>query len=144
MMTAAKWVLGIVPAGIALGALLGAAANPHMKDAPAPWWRLTGAEPFASSEPAPEEWTEDLAASRSYRPDLDYGIEVWTLPVPASELMALADEPLTPPPATEPRLEDGDEAEGAADAITAEASASDPAPELAEVRKAELAQAGLY
>ena len=96
MLTAAKWALAIVPGGIMLGAVLGGAANPDMKDAPAPWWRLTGAEPFASCEPAPEEWPEDLAAARSYRPDLDYDAEVWALPIPADEAWAVAEEPVAP------------------------------------------------
>jgi hypothetical protein len=143
MRTAAKLALGIVPAGIVLGALLGAAVDPDMKDAPAPWWRLTGSEIFASAEPGPESWSQDLAAARSYRPDLDYDAEVWALPIPAYEFMALADEPADAPPAIEQEAiaaaDAADEAEAAAeDALAAETSAP------GDVRKSELASAGLY
>jgi hypothetical protein len=148
MLTVAKWTLGIVPAGIALGALLGAAADPDMKDAPAPWWRLTGSEPVASAEPDPELWPPDFAAPRSYRPDLDYDAEVWALPIPAYELTILNDEP----PAELPAIDDAvaaedaaDEAETAAeDALEAEVPALEPETAPGEVRKSELAQAGLY
>src|SRR5688572_14432086 len=98
MMTAAKWALGIVPAGIALGALLGAAVDPDMKDAPVPWWRLTGAEPVVQADPGPEYWPQEFAAGRSYRPDLDYDAEVWALPIPADEVWAFAHEPIPLPP----------------------------------------------
>ena len=147
MLTAAKWALGIVPAGIALGALLGAAVDPDMKDPPAPWWRLTGSDAFtASTEPDVEYWPQDFAAG-SYRPDLDYDAEVWALPIPASDLMILLDEPALELPEIEQDVvvaEDAaDEAEAAAeDALAAEAPEPETAP--GEVRKSELAQAGLY
>lgn len=149
MQTAAKLALGIVPAGIALGALLGAAVDPDMKDAPAPWWRLTGSEVFASAEPGPEPWPQDFAAARSYRPDLDYDAEVWALPIPAYDLMILIDDPaLELPPIDQEAIaaEDAaDEAEAAADdALAALPAQPEPAPAPGEVRKAELTAAGLY
>jgi len=147
MLTAAKWALGIVPAGIALGALLGAAADPDVKDAPAPWWRLTGSEQFASAETDPESWPQDFAAARSYRPDLDYDAEVWALPIPAYELMLMTEERTTEPAEIEQEAiaaeDPADEAEAAAeDALAAQALTPQPAP--GEVRKSELGQAGLY
>lgn len=149
MVTAAKWALGILPAGIALGALLGAAVNPDMKDAPAPWWRLTGSEAFAASaEPDSDEWPQDFAAARSYRPDFDYNVEVWSLPIPADEVWALADEPIPLPADSTAAEELADEAEAAAGDVLA-AAAPEPAtaadtapettPEAPEVRKPELA-----
>ena len=150
MMTAAKWALGVVPAGIALGALLGAAVNPDMKDPPAPWWRLTGAEPVAeSAEIALDERPQDFAAARSYRPDFDYDIEIWSLPIPADEVWALTDEPLTPPPDVFAAEEAADEAEAVAgEALAAAVPEADPEPvpetppEAIEVRPPVLA--GLY
>ena len=137
MLTAAKWALGIVPAGIALGALLGAAADPDMKDAPAPWWRLTASEQFASAEPGPESWPQNLAAARSYRPDLDYDAEVWALPIPAYELMLMTEEPALELPPTEQEVIAAEDA-AAEDALAVET----PVP--GDVRKSELASAGLY
>ena len=147
MLTAGKWALAIVPAGIALGALLGAAANPEMKDAPPQWWQTTGTQPvFASEHYFVEAGPEDLDVFGGYRPDLDYDAEVWALPIPAYELAALADEP----PADElPTVTYGvteqaaDEAEAAA-AEAAAAAQPAPAPEPAEARKSELVLAGLY
>jgi hypothetical protein len=145
MQTAAKLVLGIVPAGIALGALLGAAVDPDMKDAPAPWWRPTGSNVFASAEPGPESWPQDFAAARGHRPDLDYDAEVWALPIPVDEFMALADEQIVPPPDPAGHEEAADEAEAAVDdALAAVPAQPEPAPAPGEVRKAELTAAGLY
>lgn len=131
MITAAKWALGIVPAGIALGAVLGAAVNPVMKDAPAPWWRLTGTDAFtASAEPALDEWPQDFAAARSYRPDLDYDIEIWSLPIPADQVWAMAGEPIAPPPDSTSTEAAATEAEAAAgDALAAAAPEPAAAPE---------------
>ena len=149
MLTAAKWALGIVPLGIALGALLGAAVDPDMKNAPAPWWRLTGSDAFtASAEPDSDHWPQDFAAARSYRPDLDYDIEVWSLPIPAYEVWALADEPIALPPDSTAAADVGEEAEAAAsDALAAAApkpaagpeTVPETTPEAPEVRKPELA-----
>lgn len=150
MMTVAKWALGIVPAGILLGALLGAAADPDMKDAPEPWWRLTGTDTFtASAEPPLDAWPQDFAAARSYRPDFDYNIEVWELPIPANEVWAYAEEPAAFQ-AYAAAEQVAQEAEAAAeDASAAAAPQTAVAPESApepppapEVRPPELA--GLY
>jgi len=151
MVTAAKWALGIVPAGVLLGALLGAAADPDMKDAPAPWWRLTGAESFtAAPEPSLDVWPQDFAAARSYRPDFDYDVEVWELPIPADEVWAFADEPYSQPREQVAAEEVADEAEAAAgDALAAAApepaTAPEAAPEPAPAPKARPPElAGLY
>lgn len=152
MVTAAKWALGIVPAGIALGALLGAATDPDMKDAPAPWWRMTGAETYtAPPEPSLDAWPQDFAAVRSYRPDFDYDIEAWDLPIPSDEVLVLAEEPYAQPPERVSANAAADEAEAAAgDALAAAAapepvaapeSVAEPAP-APKVRPPQLA--GLY
>ena len=147
MPAAAKWVMGIVTGGIALGALLGAAANPEMKDAPAPWWRLTATPPiFASEHYFVDVGPQDLDVPGGYRPDLDYDAEVWELPIPEYELAALAEEPLADelPTVTYGVAEQvADEAEAAVeDAVAAEQL--EPAPAPAEVRQSELVLAGLY
>lgn len=139
-MAAAKWALGIVPAGIALGVLLGAAVDPDMKDAPAPEWRLTAAELItASNEAASEAWPEDLAAARGHRPDFDYDIEVWALPVPAQEVAALAEGQVASS-AAEPAA-DGAEALAAPEpeSVTPPETVPETTP---EVRRPELS--GLY
>ena len=151
MLTVGKWALAIVLGGIVLGALLGSAANPEMKDAPAPWWRLTGTEQiFASNHYFVEAGPEDLNVSGGYRPDLDYDAEVWALPIAAYDLAPLAEESLASEPGALPTVSYGvaaaeqvaDEAEAAAgDALAAAEPA--PAPEPFAVRKAELAS-GLY
>lgn len=151
MLAAAKWVMGIVPSGVLLGALLGTAADPDMKAAPAPWWRLTGASEVAvSGEQFAEAWPEDLSVPTGYRPDLDYDAEVRALPIPAHELAPLNEPPAMPEDAL-PTVTYGvtaaedvaDQAEAAAeDALAADAPAPEPAPD--EPRKSELAAAGLY
>ena len=154
MLAAGKWIVTVVPAGIALGALLGGTAGPEMKDAPAPWWRLTGNEAIVSSgdavfvEPGPQ----DLDVFGGYRPDLDYEAEVWALPIPAYELAALAEEPTAPLPGELPTVGYGvaaaeqvaDEAAAAAgDALVAGEAEPARAPEPLAVRKSGLAS-GLY
>jgi len=147
------FALAIVPAGVMLGAMLGAAANPDMKDPPTPWWQLTGRDDFVASEDSQfaEAGPEDLNVFGGYRPDLDYAAEIWSLAVPEYDLAALADEPFEAPAYELPTVtygvsgadEAGDEAEDAAtDAQAAEAVEPEPTP--AEVRKPELALAGLY
>jgi hypothetical protein len=138
-------VLAVVPAGVALGALLGAAAVPPMKDAPAPWWRLSGRDEIVVANQGysfVEAGPEDLDPG-GYRPDLDYDAEVRAPPIPADELAVLAAE--TPVPTielplavsgTSPTESAADEAESAAE----DALASTPG----DVRKSELALAGLY
>jgi hypothetical protein len=146
MITAAKWALGILPAGIALGALLGAAVNPEMKDAPAPWWRLTDTDAFtAPAEPALDAWPQDFAAARSYRPDLDYDAEVWALPIPADEAWAGAEEPVAPDSGV--AEEAAAKAQAAAgDALAAAAPEREAAPEATPETPAPLPPqlAGLY
>ncbi len=154
MLTAGKWALAIVPSGIMLGALLGAAANPDMKDAPAPWWRMTGADQiFASEQHFVEAPPQDLNVFGGYRPDFDYDEEVWVLPIPEYELAALEEEPFAPLSDGLPTVTYGvtaedvaDEAEAAAeDAVAAQEPQPAPAPAPpGEVRKSELALAGLY
>ena len=150
MPAAAKWVMGIVTGGIALGTALGAAVDPEMKQAPAPWWQMTGRddEVVVSSMQFVQAGPEDLDVFGGYRPNLDYEA-VWTLPIPDYEMAALAEEPLMAPAAEElPTVTYGvteaelaaDQAETAAEEAQA-AQATAPAP---ETPKSDLALAGLY
>jgi hypothetical protein len=153
MQTAGKWVMGIVTGGVLFGALLGTAARPDMKEPPVPSWQLTGRAEIAASDRQPffEAAPEDLNPYGGYRPDLDYTAEVWALPLPDYDLAALRDEPLS---ADWPTVSYGytsadraaEEAEDAArDAQSAQQRESDTQAEPgAEVRKSELALAGLY
>jgi hypothetical protein len=150
MLSAGKWVLGVATGGIALGVWLGHAANPEMKDAPAPWWQLVGRAEVVASTPA---WSfaagpDDLSPASGYRPDLDYDAEAVSAPIPAYDLAALSEQPLAAQVEEMPTVSYGvaaaeevvDEAEAAAgDALAAQ----EPEPKP-EVRQAELASAGLY
>jgi hypothetical protein len=155
MPSAGKWALAIVPAGIALGALLGTAAAPEPTEPSAQWWQLTGREDIAivaDGRQFVEAGPEDLAVHGGLRPDLDYDAEVWTLPVSDYDFAYLQGEPLDPPAHDPPRVRYGvtaaesaaDEAEAAAaDALDSGAPAQ-PEPAKGDVRKSELALAGLY
>lgn len=152
LLTAGKWTLVIVPAGIALGALLG--GRPEMKEPPTPWWQLTGREQVVSHEPAyVETGPAELNVFDGYRPDLDYAAEVWALPIPDYDLAALLEDPPRAPADDWPAVSYGaDEAAestaDAAEAVAEEALAAEAPAELqpppGEVRKSELALAGLY
>jgi hypothetical protein len=152
MLAAGKWVLGVVTGGIALGAWLGSAANPEMKNAPAPWWQLVGrAEVVASSAGwSFEAGPDDLSPASGYRPDFDYDAEAVSAPIPAYELAALNEQPLAAPVEEMPTVSYGvaaaEEVAEEAEAAAVEAQAAEePEPELQpEVRQAELASAGLY
>lgn len=156
MQAAGKWVMGIVTGGIALGAVLGAAAKPDMKDPPEPWWRLTGAETViaSSDQQFAEAWPQDLNPFTGYRPDLDYEAEAWALPISEHDLAALDEVGFEPLADDLPTVTYGvtaedvaDEAEAVAeDALAAQTIDREPAPGPApgEVRKSELATAGLY
>jgi hypothetical protein len=150
MPAAAKWLMGIVTGGIVLGTFLGAAANPEMKQAPAPWWQLTGREDeiVVSNMQFVEPFPEDLDVFGGYRPNLDYDAVAWALPIPEYELAAYAEE-LSAPAAEElPRVTYGiTEAELAAEqaeAAAEEAEAAEVAEPAPEAPKSELALAGLY
>lgn len=147
MLAAGKWFAGVVPTGIALGALLGAAVDPHMKEAPAPFWRLGGENVFtASSGPiAFAAGPDDLSPAGGYRPDLDYDAEARGSLIPASELMALIDEPLPEGlPTVTYGVSAAEDVANDAEAVAAEAPEPEPAPEPADPRKSELVSAGLY
>jgi len=71
----AKYALTIVAGGLALGAVLGSAADPEMKRPAAPWWQQSGGRnaPGSATDnawPAPSVAYPGMADS--YRPDLDY------------------------------------------------------------------------
>lgn|SRR5512139_1395953 len=71
----AKYALTIVAGGLALGAVLGSAADPEMKRPAAPWWQQTGGR-NASGSATDGQWPAPSVAypgmADSYRPDLDY------------------------------------------------------------------------
>lgn len=71
----ARYALTIVAGGLALGAVLGAAADPEMKRPAAQWWQQTGrSDPSQAS--GSDSWPAIAPAypvmADSYRPDLDY------------------------------------------------------------------------
>ena len=151
---AGKWITGVAAGGIALGTLLAHAAAPNMKEAPEPAWRLSGAAPVEyQPEVFAEAMPQDLYVPSSYRPDFDYDIEVWAsqveyyLAAVEYEDFPSADPPL--PTVTygyagaEEAAEAAEQAVEDAVAETVEAP-EPPAPEVAEVRKSELAMAGVY
>ncbi len=150
-LTLGKWATGVVAGGLILGALLGAAADPDMKDAPEPWWQQTGREEaIAEAEPVLFEDPRNFHARGGFRPDLDYDAEVWALPIPDYEMAALADESYDPfadelPEAPYDSNADraAERAEQAADDAVEAREAENP-PAATEVRKSELAVAGLY
>jgi hypothetical protein len=150
MLTASKWVLGIVTGGLLLGTLLGKAADPDMKEAPAPWWQLTGRGDVAASDDYQLVDLRPPSLPGGYRPDLDYNAEAWSLPIPEYDLVILLEEPLkddwpAPAYATEP-LDDPAAGAGPAD-DTVDAPADEESADSAPadgVRKSHLAMAGLY
>ena len=150
MRTAGIWTLAIASGGILLGALLGSAADPDMKDPPAPWWQQAEDE---GADPSAYAFAETDAGRVSpfggYRPDLDYDAEVWSLPIPEYEMAPLFDE--EPVPFADEASAGEHDAAAAADAADdAEAAVDEaiaatiPGSETPEVRKSALAKAGLY
>lgn len=150
-LTFGKWAAGVVAGGLVLGTLLGAAADPDMKDAPEPWWQQTGRDDvIAEAEPVLFEDPRNFQAPGGFRPDLDYDAEVWALPIPDYEMAALADDPYDPFAEELPEVSFDTSAEHAADRAeqavddAAEAREAGTPPAATEVRKSELAVAGLY
>lgn len=149
MRTLGIWALGVLAGGVALGALLGAAAEPDMKDPPEPWWQLTGREDVAEvgyvpPQPAPQ----GFRTSGGYRPDLDYDAEVWALPIPDYDATAWVGDPLEPFEDDLPESHFGVEsaADEAEDAVSEALAAreEEEAPPAPAVRKSPLAKSGLY
>src|SRR6188768_3290107 len=96
MLTAGKWIASVLASGLALGALIGAAADPKIKDPPKQWWQLTGND--TSISPSNQVFADygpyDLDVHSGYRPDLDYDAEVWSLPIPEfDDAVFSADQP---------------------------------------------------
>lgn len=142
-----QWAAGVVVGGIILGALLGSAADPDMKDAPEPWWQQSSRDgAVADVDPVLFEDRRTMDAPGGFRPDLDYDAEVWSVMSPDYELAAMAEEPFADEP-----LEGGYDAnaESAADDAEravedAEAAREIDSPPATTVRKSELSVAGLY
>jgi hypothetical protein len=146
-MPAAKWLMGIVTGGIALGTFLGAAANPEMKQAPAPWWQTAGRdEVVVSNMQFVQPFPEDLDVFGSYRPNLDYDAVAWSLPIPDYELAPLTEEPFVAAVAEElPTVTYGiTEAEVAAEEAETAAEQAVAAEAAREPPQSEPALAGLY
>jgi len=142
-----KWAAGVVVGGIILGALLGSAADPDMKDAPEPWWQQSDRDgAVADVDPVLFEDRRTVAAPGGFRPDLDYDAEVWSLPSPDYELAAMAEDPFAdelPEEGYDANAESAaDDAERAVE--DAEAAREIDTPPATTVRKSELAVAGLY
>jgi hypothetical protein len=142
-----KLAPAVVVAGMALGWLLGSAADPVMKQPADPG---LNAFPQADSAPAAlphEDWpnlsSETLRPADGYRPDLDYDAVVgseWASPD------ARAEGDLAPPSSLADALDAAGKAEQAAE--DAEKALVVPAPDKPEAeigaRKSELARSGLY
>lgn len=147
MLTAGKWVMGIVMGGLLLGTLLGKAADPDMKEAPTPWWQLTGRDDVAAADDYQLVETRPPSLPGGYRPDLDYNAEAWSLPYPEYDLALLLDEPLADDwPAPDFATEEIDDPAAETEPAPEPPADAEPAPEPApgDVRKSHLAMAGLY
>lgn len=147
MRAAGKWATSVVFGGIVLGAMLGAAADPRIKDPPKQWWQLTGRDSIAVAGEALwfESPPEDMSPFSGFRPDLDYDAEVWALPIPAVDMASYypPHDPFEEAGSQSDPAEEvaADEAEAAAEDAAAVADAAIPP---AEVRKPELADDGIY
>jgi len=151
MLTVHKWIGCVLAGGLALGAVIGSAANPTIK-APAPqWWELTGND--TSIAPSNQVYAEvgpyDLDVHSGYRPDLDYSAEVWSLPVPEFDDATWTYEPASDQPQVtygvteQTAAEDaGAKAEAAAQDVESAQAEAETAP--ADTRQAELALNGIY
>jgi len=143
MLTAGKWIASVLAGGLALGAVIGAAADPKIKDPPKQWWQLTGND--TSIAPGNQVFADvgpyDLDVHGGYRPDLDYDAEVWTLP----DVEYAYYEPVEPAPVAAPAVAEAetaaDEAVEAASEVS-EAAQAEAAP--VEARQAEIALNGIY
>ena len=142
-----KWAAGVVVGGVVLGAVLGSAADPDMKDAPEPWWQQSGRDGVVTeADPVLFEDRRTAGAPGGFRPDLDYDAEVWSLPLPDYEMAAMADDAFAdelPEEGYDANAESvADDAERAVE--DAEAAREIDTPPATTVRKSELAVAGLY
>lgn len=146
MHAAGKWVASVVVGGIVLGALLGAAADPRIKDPPKQWWQLTGRDTIASvgEQPGFEAGPVGPGPSDGFRPDFDYDAEAWALPIPAADMAAYYSprrpfaEAAEPEPTVEATAHEAESvAAEAVDVATAELQAT-------EVVEPELIADGLY
>jgi hypothetical protein len=148
MLTAGKWVSSVLAGGIALGAIMGAAADPTIKDPPPQWWQLAGTD--TSISPSNQVFAEvgpyDLDVHSGYRPDLDYDAEVWALPLPDLDF-AYYEYKEPPPPAADvspPAAEVETAADQAVEAVGEATQVAQAEPATVEVRQSELAANGIY
>ena len=130
MRTRAKLALGIVTGGIALGAMLGAAADPEPKRPPAPPWRAAAQAPYVADAgyQLAEAPPHDLSPYRdSYAPswadeeltDWEPDYPAWTYSEFAGDAEAETDEAPAGPGPAEPdqALTPEPQIEGALDAL---------------------------
>ena len=147
------YALAIVPGGLLIGALIGDAVDPRIKDPAPQWWQLTGADTTISrsNQVYAEVGPYELDMHGGYRPDLDYDAEVWSLPLPeldfadheANDYWDRVDEakPARSEAYDREAVAAADAAVETADEVT-EVTESDPG--TIEVRRAELALDGIY
>jgi len=147
MHTGWKLAMAIVPGGLVAGAIIGAAADPRIKDPPPQWWQLAGNDTNVSSsnQVYAELGPYELNVHGGYRPDLDYDAEVWSLPLPDLDYAYYESDEYAPPVANpRPKVT---EAETAADAAVAAADDAEVAQTEApteDARKAAIALNGIY
>jgi hypothetical protein len=140
--------MAIIPGGLLIGALIGDAVDPRIKDPPQQWWQMVGAD--TSTNPNNQVFAEvgpyDLDVHSGYRPDLDYEAEVWSLPLP--EYVYYVPTGYAAEPAVAEAGPPAAEAETAADeaAMVAEEAVevADAQPAIVDMRQAELAENGIY
>ena len=152
-------VFSVVAGGVLVGTLGAMHVNPVPKEPQPQWWQLTGKAEIAVDTSASGLWFEagpdDLYVPRQdgYAPDWADDGEIWRYELPdlpewePDPLFASADaprpeEPLAPaPPAV---AEAAEAAAGAVEDAQAAGTFAAAEPASGEVRKSELAAAGLY
>lgn len=135
-----KIAAAVIIPGLALGAMLGAAANPVMKRPTEQWWqggdRNYATQSFADTG-QPDSWAGNGAMPDSYRPNLDYSATItsyWEPPADwnwygEDEPESVApDEDSTTDAVPQPAEKAADDAVEVADAALAAESAAPPAP----------------
>jgi len=143
----AKLAPAVVVAGMALGWLLGSAADPMMKQRAESGGDAALRSSSAFTRPADGGWpalgSDAPDASASYRPNLDYDAVVgaeWAFPE------ASDDADFAQPSSSDDAFEAAGKAEQAAEDATAALAASTPDEPAVEpeARKSALARSGLY
>ena len=154
MLSPGKIALMTVAAGLSLGALLGSAANPVMKQGPQELWQLTGRSEFVPPSPSEvfvEAGPQDLSVPDAYRPDFDYDAYVaadWVEPAGwhgygEDEAAGVEAPSASEPPVAAEAVAAADEAEQVAETALEAGAVAEAAP-ADEPRKPPVAAAGIY